>query len=129
MLTIYFIFIAFGLIVIYDIIAVIIQNKKLGIKLGWKTITSVFRRWYDSRPLVAFMTSGIFIGHFYLYQFNKIFSVNISLWIFISLSVLFMIWQIIEMIRKEKSKIFKIMCGKMAFIPIVLGALIGSFWR
>jgi len=127
-MTLNFIYIVFGIIVIYDIIAVIIQNKKAGKKLGWVTITSIFRRWYKEKPLIPYMIGVIFIGHFGMYEWNKLLLPKASIIIFIILASISGIWFIIEMIRKKKSKLYKIMADFWLF-PMTLGALVGSLWK
>jgi len=117
-----FIYIAFGLIVGYDVFAVIWQTKKEG-KYGIVTITSVMRRWYK-KPLVAFMIGGVFVGHFYLYQYNPFFSEKTSLFVFLGLAISFLIYTL----TCQKTKIYSIM-SKLAFIPLGVGAIVGSFWK
>ena len=56
--TIKFMITSFFVIVIYDIFAKIWSDAKAG-KFGIVTVTSIFRLWYDDRPLVPFMVSSI----------------------------------------------------------------------
>ncbi len=123
-----FIYIAFGLIVAFDVVAVILQNKRESKKIGLTTITSVFRRWFKTRPLVPFMIGGVFIGHFGVYQWNGLLIKKASLIVFLSLSGLFLAWNIIEMLKKNKSRLYDLML-KVWLLPMTLGTLVGSFWK
>lgn len=131
-LTLNFIFVVFGITVIFDIIAVIIQNKKEGKKLGWVTITSIFRRWFKEKPLVPFMIGGVFIGHFGVYEWNKLLVEKTSIIIFLILASLITVWFIIEMIltklKKDNSKVYLICC-RLWPMPMTAGILVGSFWQ
>lgn len=127
-MTTAFIYIVFAIIIIFDIIAVIIQGKKQAQKVGLKTITRIFRHWYSSAHIVPYMAGGLFLGHFYLYKFNKIFEIKTSIVFFIILSSVYLAWFIFETLRKNKSKIH-LLFNKIAFFPFIIGAAIGSFWR
>ena len=124
-MTINFIYISFGLIIIYDIVAVILQQKKKYKKIGLVTITTIFRKWYSSKHLIPFMVSVIFIGHFYLYKFNPI-SSKISLWIFISLALIYISIYIYGYIKK--TKLYNLL-NKYAIIPMALGSIVGMGWN
>lgn len=127
-MTLNFIYLIVFIIIVYDIIAKIIQHKKEGIKLGLVTITSVFRKWFKEKPLVPFMLGGVFIGHFGVYEWNNILPDKISIIVFLILSGLMSIYFIIEMLIKQKGKFYNLMC-RFWFIPMIIGILIGSFWR
>nr|BDD44670.1 hypothetical protein 1 [Legionellales bacterium] len=126
-MTVNLIYAVFGLICVYDIIAVIIQNKKSGKKFGVVTITSVFRRWYKG-VIVPFMVGGIFLGHFGIYKWNNLLERKTSIIVFLVLSGVFLVWYIIERIRKNKSKFYKVCCDFWP-LPMTMGIIAGSFWK
>lgn len=126
-----FIYVTFGIIVIYDIIAVIAQQKYNGKKIGLVTITSVFRGWYNRVPLVPYMVGGVFLGHFGFYRWNTLLPVNVSLWVFIIVSLIIITWCIVNMVRGYKGKAVSKLYKVFSFFPVSMttGLIIGSFWR
>ena len=133
--TIKFLLIALRIIAAYDIFAVIWQTVKNG-KFGIVTITSILRRWFGNdpdwkqkgRPIVPFAIGLIFIGHIGVYRWNNLLQSKISIWIFIVLSIIAIILQIIGAIKKEKGKVYLFMC-RFWPIPMTIGILVGSFWK
>lgn len=131
-LTVRFIIIAFVVIVIYDIIAVIYQTKK-GVKnkLGLITISTVFKKWYSEKPIVPYMFAVIFIGHVGVSRWVEVFTYKARLIIYLILAVSSIIWFSIEMIRtkrgKSNSKFYNALCKFWPF-SMVLGIIVGSFW-
>lgn len=112
-----FIIIAFAVIVIANIIFLVTKKR---------TISDVMRLWFKKMPLVPYMM-GVMIGHWGVYQWNGLLLPEVSLWVFIGLSVIFLKWNIIEMILKNNSRLYNVMC-RFFPIPMTLGILIGSFW-
>jgi hypothetical protein len=132
-LTELFIYIIFFGVVIYDIIAVIYAAKKgPDNKLGLVTITSIFRKWFKSKPIVPYMIGLIFIGHFGVYEWNNILPIKASLIFFIILAVLSGAWFIVEIIRtklkKSNSKLYNLLC-RVWPVAMIMGIIVGSFWR
>jgi hypothetical protein len=126
-LTLDFIYWTIGVIAVYDIIAVIIQNKKVGKKLGWVTITSIVRRWFKMAPYFPFSVGLVFIGHFGLYEYMHFIPKKISIIIFLSILIPISIWFAIGHFKKTKSKAYQLMCDWWP-IPMTIGIIVGSFW-
>jgi len=121
LITLIFIWSVFGIIVLFDVFLLVTKRA---------TITSVFRKWYKEFPLVPYMVGGAFIGHFGVYLWNNLLPLNISLWFFIIVSLIIMIYYIVMYASKLKwSRKFFTVCCRFFFIPMAIGTLIGSFWR
>ena len=110
-----FIYIIFGIIVVYDILLGVFKKDY---------ITTVFRKWYTSKPIVPFMVGVVFIGHFQTL-------VEVSCMpIFLAMSILYLAWWLIMSLTSINigRKFYDINC-KYFFIPMVLGTIAGIFWR
>ena len=122
------IYLIFILIVLIDIVLVILQEKQT----GWKTISAVFRRWYHEYPLITFMVGILWLGHFPGWLPMGWLPYTVSLIIFISLSVIYLLWCIWNNLCKnagEKySRIYDVF-AKHWYIPMILGGIIGNLWK
>jgi hypothetical protein len=89
----------------------------------WKFITTIFRHWYKNAPYVPYMVGTVFIGHFQ----SEILVYNVPF--FIIFTVHYMAWLITMSVTKIKfsRKIYNI--NKICFIPLLIGAIVGAFWR
>ena len=114
-MTSIFIISVFSIIVIYDIIVAVTKRE---------TITAVFRRWYTSKPYIPYMVGAVFIGHF-----QQLVPVK-GMPFFIVFSIIYLLWSIIMGATKIKwsRKFYELNC-KYFFIPMVIGTIVGSFWR
>ena len=114
-MTSIFIYVIFGIIVLYDI-AMVIYKKEF--------ITTVFRKWYREKPIVPYMVGVVFIGHFQAL-------VNVSnVCLFIILSAIYLVWCIIMSGTNIKwTRGWYVVHQKYFFIPMILGAIIGTMWR
>jgi len=126
-MTTLFIYIIFGIIVVFDIYLVIAKKAK---------ITDIFRKWYKEFPWMPYAVGVVFIGHFGLFIDFSWIPHKISLGIFIAFSIVVLAWSIICRIRyykkdapwdtdKRSSKLYKLCC-KIFLIPMAV-AIIFSF--
>ena len=114
-MTSIFIYVTFGLIIIVDII--LLATKK-------KTISQIFKKWYKEFPLVPYLVGVIFLGHF-----QTIIKGDCIALVIIA-SLIFITWSFIMYFTKLNftRKTYNLM-AKYFFIPMSIGAIIGSFWR
>lgn len=121
--TFIFIVVTFAIIAVVDIYL---------FKSGKRTITSWFRQWFKTVPLIPYVIGVIFIGHFGVYEWNKLLSEQVSLRVFQVIAVLsvsyFVVEMILERIKKKTSKFYDIMCDFWP-LPMTIGVIVGSFWR
>ena len=110
-----FIYIIFGIIVVYDILLGVFKKKY---------ITDIFREWYQERNIIPFAVGVVFIGHFQTL-------VNIScIPLFLTLSGLYLVWYIIMTVTKLKwSRGLYDLFNRFFFIPMAIGSLVGVLWR
>jgi hypothetical protein len=96
--------------IIYDIYVLVTKKQ---------TITSVFKKWYKEKPFVPYAVGGLFIGHFQTL-------INVKcIPFFIIFTCLFFAW---TFFIKRPIKVYDIMC-KYFYIPMIIGVIVGSFWR
>lgn len=114
-MTTIFIISIFGIIIGYDIWVLVTKRQ---------TISAVFKKWYTSKPIVPYMVGVVFIGHF-----QTLVEVS-DITLFIMLSCLYLCWYLIMDLTDIpwSRKFYNLNC-KYFFIPMVSGAVIGSFWR
>ena len=122
------IIIFFLAIAIFDVIQLI--RKK-------RTITSWFRQFYGvynktgykkAIPIIPYAVGAVFIGHFSLWIDFSFIPFTICLILFISISVLYIVYNLKELIYKSENK-FWLFQKKHFWFPMLLGSIIGCLWR
>jgi len=115
MIATVFIYAVFALIIIVDILLGVFKKKY---------ITDIFREWYKSRHIVPFAVGVVFIGHF-----QTLVMVS-CIPLFITLSVIYLAWFIIMNVTKiNTTRRLHDLFNRLFFIPMLIGTVIGSFWR